>query len=203
MIYGLGEALRRQPAQARSPGRHGPYNTYLRRPAADPDRDAGPGVIACAAVQPADSTKALYFVARGDGSSVFSGSPGRSQSCGQPTSARALACPMSGSLHHFEGYRRRRQESSHIESSPPGCARGYAVGCDARTRRQQTAGRILRDWSCSRDGRADRSAARLRRAATTCKDASNRRFRAGPPCFVRPFHRRQLRLPGAGAAAST
>ncbi len=70
VIYGLGEAfdgnLRRSHLQADTP-----YNTYTRNglpptPIAMPGRDA-----LRAAVQPA-STPALYFVARGDGSSEFS-----------------------------------------------------------------------------------------------------------------------------------
>jgi UPF0755 protein len=70
VIYGLGEAfdgnLRKRDLQADSP-----YNTYLRAglpptPIAMPGKDA-----LMATVRPA-ATKALYFVARGDGASVFS-----------------------------------------------------------------------------------------------------------------------------------
>jgi UPF0755 protein len=72
VIYGLGEAfdgnLRKRDLQADTP-----YNTYLRAglpptPIAMPGKDA-----LMATVRPA-STKALYFVARGDGASVFSDS---------------------------------------------------------------------------------------------------------------------------------
>jgi len=70
VIYGLGEQfdgnLRRSHLQADSP-----YNTYLRT-GLPPSPIAMPGKAALlAAVRPAD-TKALYFVARGDGSSAFS-----------------------------------------------------------------------------------------------------------------------------------
>ena len=72
VIYGLGEAfdgnLRKRDLQADTP-----YNTYLRAglpptPIAMPGRDA-----LMASVRPA-ATKALYFVARGDGASIFSDS---------------------------------------------------------------------------------------------------------------------------------
>lgn len=70
VIYGLGDQfdgnLRRSHLQADSP-----YNTYLRT-GLPPSPIAMPGKAALlAAVRPAD-TKALYFVARGDGSSAFS-----------------------------------------------------------------------------------------------------------------------------------
>ena len=70
VIYGLGEAfdgnLRRRDLQADTP-----FNTYTRTglpptPIAMPGRDA-----LLAAIRP-DSTRAIYFVARGDGSSEFS-----------------------------------------------------------------------------------------------------------------------------------
>ncbi len=70
VIYGLGEAfdgnLRRRDLE-----RDTPYNTYTRA-GLPPTPIAMPGAGAIAAVlNPAD-TKNLYFVARGDGSSVFS-----------------------------------------------------------------------------------------------------------------------------------
>ena len=70
VIYGLGEAfdgnLRRADLQ-----RDHAWNTYTRR-GLPPTPIAMPGRAALlAAVQPAES-KALYFVARGDGSSQFS-----------------------------------------------------------------------------------------------------------------------------------
>jgi UPF0755 protein len=70
VIYGLGEAfdgnLRKRDLLADTP-----YNTYTRR-GLPPTPIAMPGLASLhAAVRPA-STQALYFVARGDGSSVFS-----------------------------------------------------------------------------------------------------------------------------------
>lgn len=70
VIYGLGEAfdgnLRRIHLQT-----DGPFNTYLRG-GLPPTPIAMPGMASLrAAARPAE-TKALYFVARGDGSSVFS-----------------------------------------------------------------------------------------------------------------------------------
>jgi UPF0755 protein len=70
MIYGLGDSfdgnLRKRDLQADTP-----YNTYT-RPGLPPTPIAMPGLAALrAAVQP-DPTRALYFVARGDGTSAFS-----------------------------------------------------------------------------------------------------------------------------------
>jgi len=70
VIYGLGEAfdgdLKRIHLQTDTP-----FNTYT-RPGLPPTPIAMPGKASLlAAVQPA-SSRALYFVARGDGSSVFS-----------------------------------------------------------------------------------------------------------------------------------
>jgi len=70
VIYGLGEAfdgnLRKRDLLA-----DGPYNTY-QRSGLPPTPIAMPGMASLrASVQP-EASKALYFVARGDGSSVFS-----------------------------------------------------------------------------------------------------------------------------------
>ena len=70
VIYGLGEAfdgnLRKRDLQADTP-----WNTYTRR-GLPPTPIAMPGLASLkAAVQP-EASKDLYFVARGDGSSVFS-----------------------------------------------------------------------------------------------------------------------------------
>ncbi len=70
VIYGLGPTfdgnLRKRDLLADTP-----YNTYTRR-GLPPTPIAMPGTASLlAAVQP-DPTKALYFVARGDGSSEFS-----------------------------------------------------------------------------------------------------------------------------------
>jgi UPF0755 protein len=70
VIYGLGAAfdgnLRKSDLQT-----DGPFNTYTRR-GLPPTPIALPGLAAMrAAVQP-EATDALYFVARGDGSSAFS-----------------------------------------------------------------------------------------------------------------------------------
>lgn len=74
VIYGLGEKfdgnLRKRDLQADTP-----FNTYT-RPGLPPTPIAMPGKAALlAAVQP-EPTKALYFVARGDGSSEFSATLG-------------------------------------------------------------------------------------------------------------------------------
>jgi UPF0755 protein len=70
VIYGLGEAFDGN-LRKRDLLNDGPYNTYTRR-GLPPTPIAMPGMASLrAAVQP-DATDALYFVARGDGSSVFS-----------------------------------------------------------------------------------------------------------------------------------
>ena len=70
IIYGLGERfdgnLRKRDLQT-----DGPYNTYL-RPGLPPTPIAMPGMASLKAAVRPQSTKALYFVARGDGSSEFS-----------------------------------------------------------------------------------------------------------------------------------
>jgi UPF0755 protein len=70
VIYGLGEAfdgnLRKRDLLADTP-----YNTYMRR-GLPPTPIAMPGMASIQAVLHPAPTKALYFVARGDGSSIFS-----------------------------------------------------------------------------------------------------------------------------------
>ena len=70
VIYGMGPAfdgnLRKRDLQADTP-----YNTYLRT-GLPPTPIAMPGKAALLAAVRPDATKALYFVARGDGSSEFS-----------------------------------------------------------------------------------------------------------------------------------
>ena len=70
VIYGLGERfdgnLRRRDLEADTP-----YNTYTRA-GLPPTPIALPGQASLRAVVKPDATKALYFVARGDGSSAFS-----------------------------------------------------------------------------------------------------------------------------------
>ena len=70
VIYGLGTAfdgnLRKRDLQADTP-----YNTYLRG-GLPPTPIALPGLASLRAAVRPEPTKALYFVARGDGSSIFS-----------------------------------------------------------------------------------------------------------------------------------
>jgi UPF0755 protein len=70
VIYGLGEAfdgnLRKRDLQADTP-----WNTYTRR-GLPPTPIAMPGMAALRAAVRPEPTRALYFVARGDGSSAFS-----------------------------------------------------------------------------------------------------------------------------------
>jgi UPF0755 protein len=70
VIYGLGDAfdgnLRKRDLLA-----DGPFNTYT-RPGLPPTPIAMPGLASIKAAVNPEPTKALYFVARGDGSSVFS-----------------------------------------------------------------------------------------------------------------------------------
>jgi UPF0755 protein len=70
VIYGLGAAfdgnLRKRDLQT-----DGPFNTYM-RPGLPPTPIAMPGLASLKAAVNPERTKALYFVSRGDGSSVFS-----------------------------------------------------------------------------------------------------------------------------------
>jgi UPF0755 protein len=70
VIYGLGERfdgnLRKKDLLT-----DGPYNTYTRA-GLPPTPIAMPGMASLRAAVKPDATKALYFVARGDGSSQFS-----------------------------------------------------------------------------------------------------------------------------------
>jgi UPF0755 protein len=70
VIYGLGAAfdgnLRKRDLQA-----DGPFNTYTRS-GLPPTPIAMPGLASLLAVARPETTRALYFVARGDGSSAFS-----------------------------------------------------------------------------------------------------------------------------------
>jgi UPF0755 protein len=70
VIYGLGESfdgnLRKRDLQTDTP-----YNTYTRM-GLPPTPIAMPGKASLWSAAQPDSIKALYFVARGDGSSVFS-----------------------------------------------------------------------------------------------------------------------------------
>ena len=70
VIYGLGEAfdgnLRKRDLQTDTP-----YNTYT-RPGLPPTPIAMPGAASLRATVKPEASKALYFVARGDGSSEFS-----------------------------------------------------------------------------------------------------------------------------------
>jgi UPF0755 protein len=71
VIYGMGERVRRQPAQERPADRHALEYLHPQRPAAH-TRLRMPGQGLAAGGRAARQTNALYFVARGDGSSQFS-----------------------------------------------------------------------------------------------------------------------------------
>jgi UPF0755 protein len=70
VIYGLGESFDGN-LRKRDLLTDGPYNTYTRA-GLPPTPIAMPGLASIRAAVNPDRTKALYFVARGDGSSVFS-----------------------------------------------------------------------------------------------------------------------------------
>jgi UPF0755 protein len=70
VIYGLGEAFDGN-LRKRDLLTDGPFNTYT-RPGLPPTPIAMPGLASLKAAVNPEPTKALYFVARGDGSSVFS-----------------------------------------------------------------------------------------------------------------------------------
>ncbi len=70
VIYGLGESFDGD-LKKRHLTTDGPYNTYL-RPGLPPTPIAMPGEASLAAAVAPDPIKALYFVARGDGTTQFS-----------------------------------------------------------------------------------------------------------------------------------
>ena len=70
VIYGLGDAFDGN-LRKRDLLTDGPFNTYM-RPGLPPTPIAMPGLASLRAAVNPERTKALYFVARGDGSSVFS-----------------------------------------------------------------------------------------------------------------------------------
>lgn len=72
VIYGLGEAFDGN-LRKRDLLTDGPFNTYT-RPGLPPTPIAMPGLASIRAAVSPQRTKALYFVARGDGGSVFSDS---------------------------------------------------------------------------------------------------------------------------------
>ncbi len=158
VIYGLGEKfdgnLRRRDLQTDTP-----WNTYT-RPGLPPTPIAMPGKAALlAAVQPA-STRALYFVAKGDGSSRFQHHAGRTQSRGEPLPAGAIAVTgvhagrwrlmdLMGHGLNTEGFGatfwliQSRSKASTVQASPrtstawrkPFRAQGRSVTLSARARR--------------------------------------------------------------------
>jgi UPF0755 protein len=70
VIYGLGESFDGN-LRKRDLSTDGPFNTYT-RPGLPPTPIAMPGLASIRAAVNPERTRALYFVARGDGSSVFS-----------------------------------------------------------------------------------------------------------------------------------
>ncbi len=182
VIYGLGEAfdgnLRKRDLLADTP-----YNTYTRA-GLPPTPIAMPGLASLRAAVRPEPTRALYFVARGDGSggSVFSETLADHNRAvnkyqrGRPPDA-------SGRFITFEGID-GAGKSSHIEALAAWLrARGHEVVRDARARRHAAGRAAARAGAARADGRADRGAAGLRGAARPPAAASSsRRWRAATPC---------------------
>ena len=126
----------------------GPFNTYTRA-GLPPTPIAMPGLASIRAAVNPEPTKALYFVARGDGSSVFSESLVEHN--------RAVNLYQRGSDAHerarfitFEGID-GAGKSSHIESLATGCAPA-AKRCSSR---ESQAARRWRS-NCARNSCATR-----------------------------------------------
>ena len=121
VIYGMGAAfdgnLRKNDLQTDTP-----WNTYTRA-GLPPTPIAMPGKASLlAAVQPAPS-KALYFVARGDGSSQFSAVARRAQPGGQQVPAGPMSAGLFISFEGIDG----AGKSSHIEALAAGLPRRRAA----------------------------------------------------------------------------
>ena len=219
VIYGLGAALRRQPAQARPRDRHAVQHLHARRPAADADRAAGAGVARRGrSIRRAPTY--LYFVARGDGTSRVLDEPRRPQSRrgkipeGRPLTrvdpptrsalrGRLSQPPPASMTPHAAASSRSKA------STAPARARTSAWLVDAHRARAgrpvvatrepggTPLGEALRELLLrAADDARQRGAADVRGAARAPRAGDPAGARARRLGGLRPLHRRDLRLPG-------
>ncbi len=174
VIYGLGDALRRQPAQARPARRYALQHLHAARPAADADRHAGPGVAARGAASLPDATCSISSRAATAPASFRA----RSTSTTGPWSVTSSIAEDERCAARFitlRRHRRRRQEHPPSLAGGASARQGQDGGADARAGRTPTRREAARAAAGRTDAPGDRGAADVRGAARTYRPGDRTR----------------------------